>query len=205
MDIGLKDIYEEISQEFDETRQSVWKCVKRFLDSLDANLTGLEIGCGNGKNMLYRKDLNMIGIDFCENFVKMCKRKKLSCFQCDMRNISLEDNIFDFTISIAVLHHLYKLEDRLKTLGEQIRVTKKDGVMLILVWAKKQDEDSKVRFTKSDEMVPWQRKTGEYVYRYYHIYDEGELENEIKRFKNVEIIKSFYEKGNYGIIIKKLH
>ena len=37
--------------------------------------------------------------------------------------------------------------------------------------------------------------------RYYYVYKKDELESLIPN--NIKIIKSFYEKGNYGIIIKK--
>ena len=204
MDLGVKDIYEEIAFEFDETRQSVWRCVKEFMGGLEPGMCGLDIGCGNGKNMLYRKDVLMEGGDFCDNFVKICRKKNLKVKQNDMRELKYKNDVFDFSLSIAVLHHLYNKDDRLKALRENIRILKTNGIGLILVWAKRQDKDSRVTFTKSDEMVPWQRKTGEYVYRYYHIYDKDELESEINNFKNIKIIHSFYEKGNYGIIFKKI-
>lgn len=202
MDKNLKEIYEEIAFEFDSTRQFVWPCVKLFLDNIKENSMGLEIGCGNGKNMRYRNDLKMKGIDFCENFIKICHKNNLDCKIGDMRNIEYNDNLFDFTLSVAVLHHLYKPEDRLKALKEHIRVTKVGGKLFILVWAHQQKEERR-QLNKKDEMVSWQRKTGEIVYRYYHMYDKDELINELKNFKNINIDKIFYERGNWGVIFTK--
>ena len=55
-------------------------------------------------------------------------------------------------------------------------------------------------------MVPYKKKSGEIYYRYYHLYQQGELESEINEIKkyNYEIIESDYECGNYYVIIKKL-
>lgn len=129
MDINLKQIYEEIADEFDTTRYSVWTCVKEFLNNLPINSKCLEIGCGNGKNLLFRPELNMEGIDFCKNFVKICCNKGLRVKQNDMRNLDYVNDSFDNTFSVAVLHHLYKKTDRTKAIKEQIRVTKKGGLI----------------------------------------------------------------------------
>lgn len=204
MDLDLKDVYEEIAEDFDRTRFNVWPCVSKFLDNLPKDSHGLEIGCGNGKNMLYRKDIKMDGIDFCNNFVKICKNKGLNVNECDMRELNKEDNKYDFTISIAALHHLYKREDRVKSIKEQIRVTKIDGLILILVWALEQDGEHQTRkFKSQDEMVSWKkRKSNKTYYRYYHLYKDNELEEELKDL-NVEIVESFLERCNYGIICRK--
>lgn len=204
MDLNLKKVYEDIANEFDQTRQRVWSCVGKFLDTIERDSLGLEIGCGNGKNMLYRGDLNMVGIDFCETFVNMCKDKNLSVIQGDMRNLPFNNDIFDFSISVAVLHHLYKRENRLQALKEQLRVTKSGGKILILVWALNQENGSVRKFKNSDEMVSWKKKDGNIVYRYYHLYKEEELLEDIYNIKGVEISDYFNERGNWCIILNKI-
>lgn len=205
MDLNLKEVYEEIAHHFDSTRFNVWPCVSKFLDELPKDSMGLEIGCGNGKNILYRDDLKMEGIDFCNNFVKICENKGLDVTEGDMRDIKKDDNKYDFTMSVAALHHLYNKEDRIKSIKEQIRVTKENGLIFILVWALEQDGKHQPRkFKSQDEMVSWkERKSNKTYYRYYHLYKEGELEEEMKGL-NIKVINSFLERGNYGIIVKKL-
>ena len=201
--MSLKEVYEEIADEFDHTRGYVWKCVKEFLNDLSPKSKVLEVGCGNGKNMLYRNDLDFYGIDFCEKFIDICHKKNLKVKFGDILNIPYNENTFDSTISIAVVHHLDTKEKRLKGIEELIRVTKKDGLIFILVWAKEQPEKSKRKFNSNDEMVPWiKRSDGKTVYRYYHVYDNYELLDDVSQFK-VDIIKYFYEFGNIGIIFKK--
>jgi hypothetical protein len=53
----VKEVYEKIAGHFDTTRYAVWGCVKRFLDGVHKCSIVGDIGCGNGKNMAYRKDL----------------------------------------------------------------------------------------------------------------------------------------------------
>lgn len=205
MDLNLKDVYENIADDFDTTRRIVWSCVKCFLDEIKPKSKGLEIGCGNGKNLLYRKDLEMYGIDFCERFVKICERKGLNVNQQDMRDLKFDDEIFDFTLSVAALHHLFKREDRLKSLREQVRVTKKGGKIFVLVWALEQEKNGRRIFKKQDEMVSWKKRASDIIfYRYYHLYKKNEILYELEEIKDIKLLSSFYEKGNWGIICEKI-
>ena len=77
--------------------------------------------------MSYRKDLNAIGIDLCESFVNICKDKKLNVQLGNILNIPFDTESFDNCMSIAVIHHLDKFEDRVKALSELLRITKPGG------------------------------------------------------------------------------
>ena len=90
-----KEIYNEISSRFDISRVRIWPCVKKFLDSFDKDSLLLDVGCGNGKNMLYRNDLNFKGIDYSIKLVEICKNKNLDVIEASMTNIPFENNIFD--------------------------------------------------------------------------------------------------------------
>jgi hypothetical protein len=62
----------------------------------------------------------------------------------------------------------------------------------------------------NDILVPWNLQqnynSGEHqIYnRYYHLFDENELENLIHKFKNVCIKERGYQKDNWYVIIKKI-
>jgi ubiquinone/menaquinone biosynthesis C-methylase UbiE len=199
---SVKDVYNSISDSFSKTRVKVWPCVSRFLDSMKGK--GLEVGCGNGKNMFYRKDLQIQGIDICPNFVKLCNESGLKVIEGTMTNIPYEDSTFDFVYCIAALHHLNSLELRVKAIQEMIRVCKPNGTIFILVWAFEQEADSKRKFETQDVFVPWNDK-GIIQERFYHVYKKDELYKEVSLSTlNIVIKDSFYEKGNWGIIIQKL-
>lgn len=206
MNQEIKDVYTSISKSFDRTRSKVWKCVKDFLNSIEAGESGLEVGCGNGKNMRYRQDLKCQGIDISQGMVELCKNKGLNVSLGNMISLPFEDNSFDFIISVASLHHLSSLNERKKAILEMIRVCKEGGKIFILVWAFEQPINSRRKFQTQDEMVDWLcPEDGKRYFRYYHLYRQGELEEEIKStFNNLVIKKSFYEAGNWGVWVEKL-
>jgi len=84
MSLSIEEVYNKIGDEFNNTRYSVWGSVREFLNGLEVNSRVLDIGCGNGKNMLYRTDLNFTGIDISETQTKICKKKELKVFQSNM-------------------------------------------------------------------------------------------------------------------------
>lgn len=204
----IQEVYNKISNEFDHSRFSVWKGVREFLDSINSNTFNGDIGCGNGKNMLYRKDVNFEGIDISSEFIKICTNKGLKVSEDDILNLKFSNNYFDNVICIAVIHHLKTIEERVKAISELLRIVKNNGKILIYVWAMEQPEDSKRKFTKSDEMVPFKTIDGKIYERFYHIYKESELEHEINLVKDIlnidfTIQKIFLEMGNWCAIIKK--
>ena len=208
---NVKDTYNIIADEFSRTRYTVWDAVKVFLDDISPKTVLADIGCGNGKNMLYRKDITNIGMDICENFVKICREKRnLSVTHGSIINIPFDTNIADNTICIAVIHHLKSVEERVKAISELIRITKPGGHIMIYVWCFEQDAKSKRQFKSQDEMVSFKNYNGDILsYRYYHLYLQGELENEInmvnKESKYNFIIKeSFKDRNNYVCVIKKI-
>ena len=103
-DSEVKNTYEQIASHFSETRHHVWPPVKKYIDGFKSNSFVADVGCGNGKNM-YRQDCEFIGLDFCSNFTKICYEKGLSSVVADSLNLPLRDNIFDYTMSVAVIHH----------------------------------------------------------------------------------------------------
>jgi len=199
---SVKDVYNSIATSFSKTRVKVWPCVSKFLDSVKG--TGLEVGCGNGKNMLYRSDLDIHGIDICPIFVKLCQESGLNVIEGTMTHLPYKDKTFDFVYCIAALHHLTTQDLRSKAIQEMIRVCKPEGFIFILVWALEQEPGSKHSFTTQDVLVPWKDSLTT-QYRFYHVYKEHELESEIyNASKDVLVKQTMYEKGNWGIVIQKL-
>lgn len=205
-DLPIEEVYNRIANQFDYTRHRIWGSVKKFMNSLQPNSRVLEVGCGNGKNMLYRNDLNFYGIDISEQQVNICKNKNLRVVKSDMTDLPFDDNIFDYEICIATYHHLDNDVDRQKALDEMYRTLKIGGKILITVWAMEQEPDSNFNFNLSDEMVPWKSKDDGNTYlRYYHIYRKNELQEEINRLYPLFQVESIeYELGNWAIILYKI-
>uniref|UniRef100_A0A6C0D9Y9 Methyltransferase type 11 domain-containing protein n=1 Tax=viral metagenome TaxID=1070528 RepID=A0A6C0D9Y9_9ZZZZ len=200
---NVEDTYDNIAKDFNRTRYKVWKKVAQFLDTLEQDTKMLEIGCGNGKNMLYRTDIHTTGIDISQEQVTICKSKGLCVEKSNMTCIPYDDCEFDSIICIATYHHLDNDDERKQSLLEMYRVLKVGGKLLLSVWAMEQPENSLYKFRSSDEMVSWKLGNTTHL-RYYHIYKENDLEKEIKLFSPLFNIESvFYDSGNWYTILSK--
>ena len=194
--------YDKIAQKFSITRHTVWKYTKKFINSLPKNSKCLEIGCGNGKNMLYCKDLDWTGVEICKGFRDICIKRGLNVIDGNAIDLPFEDNSFDVVISIAVIHHLSTEQRRKKAIQEMFRVLKPGGRMLIEVWSIKQLEKSTHKFSKQENMVPWKlisNSATEIHNRYYHVFVENELKDLIVSVANTTTIKNMeiiWEMGN---------
>ena len=215
IDVGA--VYNQIATDFSRTRYKVWPCVARFLDQIIVNTTTDnstttsspivgEVGCGNGKNLAYLRDQmasvqctsNLLGIDISDELLKICQSRGIETLLGSILAIPLDDHAFDYTLSVAVIHHFRNRDDRIRALRELARVTRLGGRILITVWAREQTkEDGKRKFATNDEMVGFKTKTGETHYRFYHLYDDGELADDLAQVPELRITNLFVEKGNY--------
>lgn len=201
MDISIesqvRDFYNNNYKRFDSSRFSIWKAVKDFINDIPPKNVVLDVGCGNGKNMIYmqNKNITVIGIDFCDKLLNICKEKLLNVKYADVRNIPFENNTFDYVISIAVIHHLSIESDRKNAIDEMLRVCKPNGKILVSVWAFEQDKDSRFKFTLGDNIVKWENTT-----RYYYIHNKDTITNLIQKYYVVNI---FLDNGNWYFIIQK--
>ena len=197
MDFLVKNFYNTNSKRFSQTRYSIWNVIKEFNNNIHPNSVILDSGCGNGKNMyfLQKKKHNVFGIDFSDKLLEICKNKNLDVINADIRKLPYDDSVFDYVISIAVIHHLSSNTDRINAINEMLRVTKKKGKVLVTVWAVEQDKNSRRQFKLGDNLISFEDS-----YRYYHIFNEITFQDMIKSF----IIEKYYwEKGNWIAILIK--
>jgi ubiquinone/menaquinone biosynthesis C-methylase UbiE len=157
MTITSTEFYNLHAQDFSRSRFRIWPSVKKLLDELPPYSTVLDIGCGNGKNMLYRQDLNMTGLEYSEALCNICINRGLKVVQGDARSLPFKDNTFDAIIMIAVIHHIPP-DEHYKVLKEIARVLKPQGQALITNWAVEQPQDSRRTFTRGLNMVLWRGK-----------------------------------------------
>ena len=60
------------------------------------------------------ENIKFIGVDNCENFVRICNQKGLDVINCNMTKVNLENEKVDGIICVAVFHHLSTPEHRVE-------------------------------------------------------------------------------------------
>jgi len=204
-----QETYENIADEFSDSRAYIWKCVKDFTNLIKDKSKILEIGCGNGKNIEYilkNKDVNIVGIDTCKKFVDICKDKKLNVILGDALKLQFDDNSFDYVLCIAMFHHLLSEEDQHQSFKEILRVMKKDSIGIITCWAVEQPDNSKFNFHEGVNIVPWKGNiiTDHINIRYYYVYNEEMFINFFMKYDEINILEVYNEVGNWIILFKKI-
>jgi tRNA (uracil-5-)-methyltransferase TRM9 len=123
---------------------------------------------------------------------------------------------FDFAISIAVVHHLSTTERRAEAIQSILAHLKPGGKALVYVWALEQESSRRGWSEKDDQdvMVPWvmrakrnkeadgEQQEDKTFHRYYHLYKQGELEDNVKDAGGV-VVESGYEKDNWWAIAER--
>jgi ubiquinone/menaquinone biosynthesis C-methylase UbiE len=201
------DTYNIIADTFNGTRYKPWPSVVKFIEELNSGTKCLEVGCGNAKNM-FRDDIDMIGIDTSEKLIEIGRKKGKNVSLGDGCDIKYTDDFFDSVISIAVLHHVFTEERRIKFIQEMIRVCKPGGKIMIEVWATsdpKFETSPKLEHkdaSDNDRMVSFLSKTTKITYdRYYHFFSKEEFEILIKKssLKSKTIEGEFFFESNNWI------
>ena len=204
--INVIQVYDQIANDFSDTRRCVWTMVKEFLIQKKITQIGLEIGCGNGKNLEYGKKKNkfIIGIDNCDKLLKICKNKNLKVFKSDCCHLPFLSNSMDYVFSIAVFHHLATEERRIMAFKEMIRVLKPGKEGLISLWSV--GNQRKKKFNAGNNFVKWERKGDKKKFqRFYYIFTKKMVNEYIKSVNElIEILDVYNEMGNWVIWFKKL-
>ncbi|XP_076762827.1 tRNA (carboxymethyluridine(34)-5-O)-methyltransferase alkbh8 [Xylocopa sonorina] len=164
----VHNVYDQISNHFDETRHKQWPNVSKFLQSLNTGDIILDVGCGNGKYLYQQEHIFKIGCDRSYNLMKICQSKNFEVLLSDCLYLPYKDDSLDAVICIAVIHHLSTHERRKQAIRELARILRLNGKCLIYVWAKEQERDStetaylRYKGTKRKENVSCTQKLTEY-------------------------------------------
>jgi tRNA (uracil-5-)-methyltransferase TRM9 len=237
---NVHTVYEQIATHFSSTRYKVqacpvirftqhcltnalqpWPVISAYVSNFPPGSLGIDVGCGNGKNLSINQDVHFIASDRSPSLVKIAaSNHPHDVVVADILDLPYSQGRFDFAICIAVVHHLSTHERRMAAIQAVLEPLKPRnlsgendliGTALIFVWALEQ-KDSRRGWDAGDEqnvMVPWVLKSGgtvnapEKVFnRYYHLYRKNELE-ECIREAGGEVVQSGYEKDNWWAIARR--
>ncbi len=199
--LNVKNIYENIANEFSEKRMTKWNWIDNFIYSFPKYSTLLDLGCGSGRNMEYN-DYNFYGIDNCVSFINIAKNKNLNVILSDMTQLPFNNTIFDGIISIASFHHLSNNERRNECLSELKRILKINGKILLSIWSINQSHNKKLnnKFTYGNNIVPFKDNKGNIKGdRYYYIFKLDEIKELLSQY--FTIISHEWIHGNEVFIL----
>ena len=199
---NVKEVYEKIAENFSDKRYSKWDWVEEFLDQFPVNSLVYDIGCGSGRNIRP----GMLGVDNCDNFLKISNSNGKDVIKGDMTQLPLDDKTGIGIICIAAFHHLFTREARMKALLEFKRVLKIGAKIMISVWSINQTHSNetkgnrKLKFHYGDNIVPWNNK-GTIYERYYYIFENEEIKGLFQE-AGLRLIKHFWNHGNEIFILQ---
>lgn len=234
-------VYDEIANHFHKTRVWMWPKVIEFIESLPAQSTVLDVGCGNGRNTSMRpNDLFYVGLDISSQLLRKVVGRGVCSVAAGQEHLPFRSNSFDAIMSIAVVHHIVDTSGRETAMSEIERCLAPGGTALVYVWIK---EQKKFAHLGQDVLIPWQLQKKhaaseqpksnteeDYVpsqtlkrkrdvsaddagegrnpikktlWRYYHLFEKGELEQLFKNTGSLTIIESGKQYNNWYVIVKK--
>jgi tRNA (uracil-5-)-methyltransferase TRM9 len=237
---NVHEVYEQIATHFSSTRYKVqacpviqfrqtiltkavqpWPVISAYVSSFPAGSLGIDVGCGNGKNLSINRNVHFIASDRSESLVKLAaSNHPQDVAVADILDLPYPSGRFDFAICIAVVHHLSTHERRVAAIRAVLEPLKaptanaandRIGTALFFVWALEQ-KGSRRGWDAGDEqnvMVPWVLKSGasgnepeRVLNRYYHLYRKNELEESISEAGG-KVVDSGYEKDNWWAIARR--
>lgn len=205
----VKSTYDEIADEFSQTRHYSWPEFKFFEKHLqEPQLKILDLGCGNGRLVNFLdKNHQYTGVDISSNLIKQAKKlHPKHKFQVgDMLDLSdLHNEHFDRLICVAAFHHIPSQKSRLEALKNMYTALKPDGTLILTVWNLWQPKYRKYvykAFLRSlvtlgnyhpfDTFIPWGKKK---IPRYYHCFTPKEMFSLLKKAK-FKVLEAHITKG----------
>lgn len=218
----VKSTYDDIADEFDQTRQHAGAEFASFVRYLKQGTSIADVGCGNGRLILWLQNVtkdwpkppyHYLGIDNSEKLLQKAKENfpHENFIHGDQLNLPIKENSIDIIFSIRAFHHIPSRKLRLEALAEMQRVLKNNGILIITVWNLWQKKYWKELFrailrslytlgayAPNDTFISWNKKAK----RYYHAFLPMELNNLITNagFEIEELASNKHGK-NHDIVI----
>jgi len=237
-----------LALDYHQKRFYPWKDFELFYNELiqkgvSFNGYSIDLGCANGRNfkIFLQSDIKLIGIDKSIEFLKilrnrlktgnnytMKERRSIELIQSDINAIPIRPKIVNNIFSIATIHHIKNLHNRILALKQIYGILKNDGYILSTVWRKYQKKyrfyfirdwfkrlySPSYRIKQStldlaeygDKFIPWTISRENLTYnRFYHFFSRKELKRLLKSFviKELKKIGGPNKKDNFFVLAKK--
>lgn len=134
------DGYNKIANKFSDTRQYSWPIFNEFKNYIKENDNVLDIGCGNGRLAQFLDNVNYLGIDCSEEFIKIAKEKYKNNSNINFERVNVinesfgQDNYYNVVLGIAMFNHVPGREKQLALLNKINKIIKKEGYLILTNW-----------------------------------------------------------------------
>ncbi len=172
------------------------------------NLKILDAGCGNGRNLLYLKNLgyDVFGVDSSEFIIKKLKKKypklRNKFTISKLSELVYPENYFDVILCDAALYYC-DLEEFKKNIFELKRVLKKKGIIRIYTLSNKNFNSKKLKSHSIKIKKEWQKNLT------VTLLSRKDIKKFFKGFKNIQIgidefnFINYKKKHSYWVITAK--
>ncbi len=219
----VKKNYEEIAEQFDNTRKKhLWPELVELVKDIKNGESILDVGCGNGRLLeaLQGRKINYLGVDSNNKLVELARLKYLNMkFTVgDILELSQIPEInFDYVFCIAVLQHIPSRKLQIDAIRQLRNKVSENGKVIISVWnmwAQKKYRWLIIKFALlklikknkmelGDILFDWKNAQGMSVSkRYYHAFHKFELMR-ICQKAGFKVEKIYSDQYNYYAVLRK--
>ncbi len=214
-----RDFYNHFGDQFSATRQRLQPGVKSFLDSVQEDVSVLDLGCGNGNFLreLFKcgHKQTLLGVDFSLPLLRdaestpgvLFREVDLTRFSDFGDQLSVEGGWGMITM-FATLHHIPSTEMRLDILRTVRKLLKEGGKFILSNWQFLNSEKLRSRIQPWDKVGidPSELDEGDYLLdwrsggeglRYAHHFSAGELLG-LADQAGMRVTESFLSDGDGG-------
>jgi tRNA (uracil-5-)-methyltransferase TRM9 len=185
-------VWDSVAKSHNKEALNISPIIKDFLKNKRGTI--LDLGCGDGRNLIFGKDLEYYCIDFSSEQLKKArsytKKNKIKAlfFKTDAYYLdNFYSSFFDYGLFIGTIHCIESKESREKALKEFYRVLKPNAEALVSIW---NSEDLRFKGFEKEIYMTWKAGKSE-VMRYYYLFSKKEIIELLENtgFKIIE----FYE------------
>lgn len=196
-------VWDNIAPEWNEFKKIPSEGSSDFLKNASGNV--LDLGSGSGRHMPEKLDGKYYMLDLSSEMLSHAREKaktrdfEVETIHASMDSILIEDDFFDFAISISSLHCVPGEDTRKKAISELFRVMKPGAKAYIGVWNRASKRFvRKTKQGKVEHMIGWQDKGS----RYYYLYSEEEIHEQFKEV-GFKILSSHNSEMMINFIVQK--
>jgi len=200
----IASAFDEIAGEFDASRTRPWPETLFFASRLPPGARVLDLGCGNGRNVpaFTTRGHLVVGLDASRGLLARAAAKvgTARIVQGDAVRLPFRPSTVDAVHCVAAIHHLPSEAERRQTVAEIARVLSPRGLVLLSAWALEQPRFEGV--PDADVEVPWRRKDGRLVSRFYHLFRDGEL-GQLGSSAGLAVDRAWREGDNHVVLASR--